>query len=158
MAEAQALLPPRERMTRVQAIFPALLVAFTGAMLALGYFHYHYSWTSFAFPLIAGLVVIVLCAGEMLGLLRHPETVAQPADQMPAVPIRSLLWLFALGPFLWAFGFVFGAALYLLISMRGHAFSWRAAIMTALVSLLVSWGLVIEVLGVQLPIRPVWMG
>ena len=144
-------------MTRAQASFPALIAVFTAAMLALGYFHYHYSWTSFGFPLGAGLVVIALCAGEILGLLRKPETLAQPTDQMPAVPIRSLLWLFALAPFLWAFGFVFGAALYLLISLRGHAFSWRASVITAFASLLVSWGLVIKILGVQLPIRPPWM-
>ena len=137
-------------MTRSEAIFPALIASFTAAMLALGYFHYHYSWTSFAFPFGAGLVVIALCAAEIFIAPRNPV-------EVPAVPIRSLLWLFALAPFLWAFGFVFGAALYLLVSLRGHAFSWRASIATALVSLLVSWGLVIEVLGVQLPIRPLWL-
>ena len=144
-------------MTRAQAAFPALILAFVAAMLALGYFHYNCTCPTFAFRLGAGVVVIALCAGEILGLVRHPETVAQPTDQMPAVPIRSLLWLFALAPFLWAFGFVFGGALYLLISLRGHAFSWRASIVTALASLLVSWGLVIKILGVQLPIAPLWM-
>ena len=141
-------------MTRAQALYPALILAFTAAMLALGYFHYHYSWTSFAFPFAVGLVVIALCGAEMLALLRNSKAVVD----VPAVPIRSLLWLFALAPFLWAFGFVFGAALYLLVSLRGHAFSWRASIVTALVSLLVSWALVIEVLGVQLPLKPLWLG
>jgi len=145
-------------MTRAQTIFPALILAFTASMLALGYFHYHYSWTSFAFPLGAGVVIIALCASEILGTLRHPVADAERLANMPALPLRSILWLFALAPFLWAFGFVVGAALYLLISLRGHAFSWRASIITALLSLLVSWGLVIKVLGVQLPIRPLWMG
>ncbi len=144
-------------MTRAQTIFPALILAFTASMLALGYFHYHYSWTSFAFPLGAGAVVIALCAAEMLVPFRNPEASQADAD-VPALSLRSLLWLFALAPFLWAFGFVVGAALYLLVSLRGHAFSWRASVITALVSLLVSWGLVIKVLGVQLPIKPLWMG
>ena len=141
-------------MTRAQAIFPALIAAFTAAMLALGYFHYHYSWTSFGFPLAAGLAVIVLCAGEIFSARKAPEA----GGDTPALRMRSLLWLFALAPFLWGFGFVFGAALYLLVSLRGHAFSWRASIVTALASLVVSWGLVIKILGVQLPAGPLWMG
>ena len=141
-------------MTRGALVFPALVLAFTAAMLALGYFHYHYSWVSFAFPLGTGLVLCALCAFEML-LSRKPGA-SQPRDEMPALPVRALLWLFALAPFLWAFGFVFGAGLYLLVSLRGNAFSWRTAIATALASLLLSWGLVIKVLGVQLPVAPLW--
>lgn len=144
-------------MTRAQAIFPALILAFTASMLALGYFHYHYSWTSFAFPLGAGAVVIALCAAEIFVLIKSPEA-SQASAEMPALSLRSVLWLFALAPFLWVFGFVFGAALYLLISLRGNAFSWRASVITALLSLLLSWGLVIKILGVQLPVRPLWLG
>ena len=144
-------------MTRAQAIFPALLLGFTAAMLALGYFHYHYAWVTFSFPLAAGLVVIALCAAELFALARNGEATQSSAD-MPGLPVRSLVWLLALAPFLWAFGFVFGSALYLLASLRGHAFSWRAALLTALVSVLVSWGLVIKVLGVQLPLAPLWLG
>jgi hypothetical protein len=144
-------------MTRAQAIFPALILAFTASMLALGYFHYHYSWTSFAFPLGAGAVVIALCAAEIFVLIKSPGA-SQASAEMPALSLRSVLWLFALAPFLWAFGFVFGAALYLLISLRGNAFSWRASVITALLSLLLSWGLVIKILGVQLPVRPLWLG
>jgi len=135
-------------------VFPLLIVAFTLAMLALGYFHYHYTWTAFAFPLGAGLAIVLLCAYEIAA----PPASAQPAAETPALSLAGLAWLFALAPFLWAFGFVFGAALYLLVSLRGNAFSWRASVITALVSLLVSWGLVIKILGVQLPVRPMWMG
>lgn len=145
-------------MTRPQALFPALILAFTASMLALGYFHYHYSWTSFAFPLGTGLVLCALCAFEIASALRHPDADAQHLADMPALSMRSILWLFALAPFLWAFGFVFGAALYLLVSLRGHAFSWRAAVLTSAGWLLLSWGLVIKILSVQLPIRPLWMG
>jgi hypothetical protein len=145
-------------MTRGAAIFPALILAFTAAMLALGYFHYQYSWTTFSFPLGAGVILCLLCALELASALRHPEADAQRLQEMPALSLRSLAWLFALAPFLWAFGFVFGAALYLLVSLRGNAFSWRASIATAAGWLLVSWGLIIKLLGVQLPIAPLWIG
>jgi hypothetical protein len=145
-------------MTRPQALFPALILAFTASMLALGYFHYHYSWVSFAFPLGAGAILCALCALEIASALRHPEADAQRLADMPALSLRSAAWLFALAPFLWAFGFVFGAALYLLVSLRGHAFSWRASVLTSAGWLLLSWGLVVKILGVQLPIMPMWMG
>jgi len=144
--------------SRGATIFPALILAFTAAMLALGYFHYQYSWTTFAFPLGTGLLLCLMCAFETASAIRHPDAEAKRADGMPALSMRSLLWLFALAPFLWAFGFVFGAALYLLVSLRGNAFSWRAAVLTAVGWLLLSWGLVVKLLGVQLPLKPPWMG
>ena len=144
-------------MTRGALLFPALVLAFTAVMLGLGYFHYHYSWVSFAFPLGTGLVLCALCALEIFIFSKSPKTAERSGD-MPALSLVSLAWLLALAPFLWAFGFVFGAALYLLVSLRGNAFSWRTSIVTALVSLVVSWGLVIKVLGVQLPIVPLWLG
>ncbi len=144
-------------MTRGAFIFPALILAFSVSMLALGYFYYHYSWVSFAFPLATGLVLSALCAFELTSAARHSDADAKRAQEMPSLSLVSLAWLFALAPFLWAFGFVFGSALYLLVSLRGNAFSWRASIVTALVSLLVSWALLIKILGVQLPIKPLWM-
>ena len=143
-------------MTRGAFLFPALVLAFTAVMLGLGYFHYHYSWVSFAFPLGTGLVLCGLCALEIFIFSRSAQA-SERSDDMPALSPVSLAWLFALAPFLWAFGFVFGAALYLLVSLRGNAFSWRTSIAAALISLVVSWGLVIKVLGVQLPITPLWL-
>lgn len=145
-------------MSRREAVFPALILVFTAVMLAIGYFHYHYSWTAFAFPLAAGLAVSLLCAFEIAPLLRTrgaraPEAKAQPSPSLP-----SIAWLFALAAFLYAIGFVFGAALYLLVCLRGNGFSWRLSLGTAAVSLLVTWGLFINVLRVQLPVTPLWMG
>ena len=145
-------------MKRGEAVFPALILAFTAAMLALGYFHYQYSWTAFAFPLAAGLVVSLLCAFEIAAILRRPGTRAPRAADTPSLSLAGLAWLFALAAFLYALGFVFGAALYLLVCLRGNHFSWRLSVGTAVVSLFVNWGLFVKVLGVQLPIRPLWMG
>lgn len=145
-------------MNRREAVFPALMLAFTATMLAVGYFHYQYPWTAFAFPLAAGLAVCLLCAFEIAATLRRPGARAsRTADQLP-LSLAGVAWLFALAAFMYAFGFVFGAALYLLVCLRGNDFSWRLSVGTAVVSLFVTWGIFIKVLGVQLPLKPLWMG
>jgi len=143
---------------RGHIVFPSMIFAFTAVMLALGYFHYHYSWTAFAFPFSAGLAVCVLCAFEIANAVRGRGTAAPGDSSPPPVSLAGVAWLFALGVFLYAFGFVFGAALYLLVCLRGNGFSWRLSVSTAVVTLGVAWGIFIKVLGVQLPLVPLWIG
>ena len=145
-------------MNRSQTVFPALIFAFTATALAVGYFHYQYSWTAFAFPLVAGLVVCLLCAIEIATTSRRRGTSAPRAADQPPLSLAGVAWLFALAAFLYAFGFVFGAALYLLVCLRGNDFSWRLSVGTAVVSLFATWCIFIRVLGVQLPLKPLWMG
>jgi Tripartite tricarboxylate transporter TctB family len=138
--------------------FPALALAFTLVMLAVGYFHYHYSWTAFAFPLAAGVALCLLCAFEIATLLRRRGGSAPGPDAPPPVSLAGMAWLFALAGFLYAFGFIVGAALYLLVCLRGNGFAWRLSLGTAVASLLIGWGLFVKLLGVQLPVTPLWMG
>jgi Tripartite tricarboxylate transporter TctB family len=145
-------------MKRGAIVFPALTLAFTMVMLAVGYFHYHYSWTAFAFPLAAGLALGLLCAFEIAALFRPRGRGTPGPDIAPPVSLAGMAWLFALAAFLYAFGFIFGAALYLLVCLKGNGFSWRLSLGTAGASLLIGWGLFVKVLGVQLPITPLWMG
>jgi hypothetical protein len=143
-------------MNRGAIVFPALTLAFTTAMLAVGYFHYHYSWTAFAFPFAAGVALCLLCAFEIAALpRRHAAGAPGAADPLS---LAGMAWLFALAGFLYAFGFIFGAALYLFVCLKGNRFSWRLSLGTAIASLLIGWGLFVKVLGVQLPITPLWMG
>lgn len=141
-----------------QIVFPSLIFGFTAAMLALGYFHYQYSWTAFAFPFSAGLAVCILCVLEIVTAVSGQGKRASDAGEPPPVSVAGVAWLFALGAFLYAFGFVFGAALYLLVCLRGNGFSWRLSVGAAIVTLIVAWGIFIKVLGVQLPLIPLWMG
>ncbi len=116
------------------------------------------SWTAFAFPFAAGLAVCLLCVFEIAGILRRRGAPAPRAADQPSLSLAGVAWLFALAAFLYGFGFVLGAALYLLVCLRGNDVSWRLSAGIAVVSLFVSWGLFIKVLGVQLPLKPLWMG
>jgi len=145
-------------LNRSDAVFPSLILAFTAAMLAVGHFHYEYSWTAFAFPFAAGLVVCLLCAFEIATVLRPRGARASRAADPSRLSLAGVAWMFALAAFLYIFGFVVGAALYLLVCLKGNDFSWRLSGVMAVVSLFATWGIFIKVLGVQLPLKPLWMG
>jgi hypothetical protein len=147
-------------MSRAEAIFPALIVAVVATLLALGNFVFEYSWTTFAFPLAAGIVLCALCALEITGVLvtRHeaPAIAAQTGEDRPPLALASLTWMFALAVFLYALGFVAGPALYLLAFLRANRFSWVLSASIALASIAVTWGLFIHVIGILLPVEPLW--
>ena len=143
-------------MRRGDAVFPGLVLAFAATVLAIGYFHYHYTWTAFGFPFAAGAALCLLCALEMRNVISRRG--APAADTAPTLSPGAMAWLFALAAFLYGLGFVFGTALYLLVCLRGNGFTWRLAALTALASLPLTWGLFIKVLGVQLPLQPLWFG
>jgi hypothetical protein len=151
-------------MTRGAFLFPAAIVAVVVVLLALGNFYYEYGWTTFAFPLGVGVVICLLCAIEIAGVLRgRAATTPAGSDidstdtEQAGLSLPALGWMFALVVFLYAFGFVFGAAIYLLVCLRFNGFSWITSAIVALGSILVTWGLFIHVLDILLPVWPLWM-
>ena len=146
-------------MTRGAFIFPALFFVATIALLALGYFYYGYPWVTFAFPFGAGLALCGLCALEMAKTLAKSTESGPAIEDEPDVSMSwpALGWLLALLLFLYGFGFVYGSAAYLLVCLLGNGFSWKIAVGSALVALVVTWGLFIKILGVLLPLQPLWM-
>lgn len=144
-------------MARAQIVFPILLFATVAALLASGLFVYRYSWTVIGFPLGAGLFVCAMCIIDIAMTVagREPKP---PASDTPAQPLSvpAVLWAFALIPFVVAFGFVFGSALYLLAYMLANCVSWRLSAAVSVASLLVTWGLFIRVMRVPMPVEPLW--
>ena len=151
-------------MTRGEFLFPAAIVAVVIVLLALGYYYYEYGWTTFAFPLGVGVVICLLCAIEIAGVLRGRHATAPAGSDIDStdteqgrLSLPAVGWMFALVVFLYAFGFVFGAAVYLLVCLRFNGFSWMTSAIVALGSMLVTWGLFIHVLDILLPVWPLWM-
>jgi hypothetical protein len=145
-------------MSRAEIVFPTLILAFAVTFLALGNFVYAYSWTSFAFPVAVGIVLCALCAAEIVSLVAgHRRTTPRPSQGEPVpLSVPSLGWMFALALFLYGLGFVLGPAAYLLVCLHANGFSWNASLGVAAGSLLVTWGLFIKVMGILLPIWPLW--
>lgn len=142
---------------RAQIIFPCLIFAIVAALLASGLFVYRYSWTVIGFPLGAGVFVGVMCLVDIALTLKGREP-KPPANEEPLPPLSmaALLWAFALVPFVIAFGFVFGPALYLLAYLLANGSSWRLSAIISTASLLVTWGLFIRVMRVPMPVEPLW--
>ncbi len=144
-------------MTRAQIIFPCLLLVIVAALLASGLFVYRYSWTVIGFPLGAGVFVCLLCLLDIAMTWRGREP-KPPANDTPLEPLSpsSVIWAFALVPFVVGLGFVFGSAAYLLAYLRANGTSWRLSAVISAASLLVTWGLFIKVMRVPMPVEPLW--
>jgi hypothetical protein len=145
-------------MSRTEAIFPAALMLGVTLLLAGG-FAAGYSWTVIAFPLGAGIIVCVLSALQLAWVLAGRAS-ARADNEAPLEPLTfgSLGWVFILLGFIYAFGFVFGPAAYLLAYLRINGSSWALSAIVAISSIVVTWGLFIKFLQVLLPIEPPWMG
>lgn len=144
-------------MTRSAVLFPALILVAVGGLTIYGAMTF--TWTALQFPLGTGVLLCTLCVAELAARLsgRRAETAIDDERGGP-LPWPSLIWIFALGGFLFAFGFVAGPALYLLIVLRANRFSWGLSAAIAAASVAVTWGLFIKTIGILLPVVPMWMG
>jgi hypothetical protein len=153
-------------MRHAELAFLCLLAVFVIGFLTLGLFHYGYSFALLRFPLLAGGAVGVLVAAQIFVLRR-----SEPAETAEAVgpglterftgPARAatllrICWLFSIVPLVFLCGYPWGLAIYLLCFLRSTRASWTLALAMAAASLLLSFGLFIEVLGVSLPVTPLW--
>ena len=146
-------------MSRGDFLFPALLFVTTAVLLLLGGFYYHYPFTAFAMPLGSGFVLCGLALYEMYRVLtgRSQTVPVDPDDPNVALSLPSLAWMFALLPFIYLFGFIFGSAGYLLVCLKANGFSWKLSVITAVVALAAGWGVFIHIFGLLLPMWPMWM-
>jgi len=147
-----------KRMSRAAFAFPALIFALVAGLLASGFLVFDYSWGVLAFPFGAGIAVCALCAMEMTRtLFARGAPAAAEGEALTAPASRAgLAWIFALALFLYGLGFVFGPAAYLLFSLRASGASWLLSLAAGAGSLAVTWGLFIKVMGVLLPLAPLW--
>jgi hypothetical protein len=152
-----------ERVSRAELIFPALILVVVAAFAGGGYFIGEYSWGVIAFPFGAALATCVLCAIEIARVLASRRvtapTPAAPASSMDAaqpISASSLGWMFVLPLFLYGLGFVAGPAVYLLACLRANGFSWALSTGMAAASVAVTMGLFMQVMGVLLPVMPLW--
>ena len=146
-------------MSRAELAFPSIIFALVAAFAVGGIVIGEYPWGVIVFPFGAATVVCILCAIEIVRVVKGkaaPET--QPEQTDDEISLKALGWLFALAPFLYGLGFVFGPAAYLLACLWANGVSWRLSIPIAAASLLVTWGLFIKLMSVLLPVAPLWLG
>jgi hypothetical protein len=144
-------------MSRAEALFPSLLFVIVAGLLIAGRFILGYSWTVIAFPFGAGGIMCALCTVQVATVLTGRRTNVADEEPLEPLTLSGLFWVFVLPLFLFALGFVFGTAAYLLICLRANGASWRLSGIVAAASFLVTWAMFIKFLQVPLPIWPLWM-
>ncbi len=143
-------------MTRAAILFPALVLFAVGGLTI--YAAFAFTWTALQFPLGAGIALCAMCAGEIMATISGQQAGPTPdAERAGPLSWPSLGWIFALAGFLFGLGFVAGPACYLLIFLRASRFSWAFALAIAAASVLVTWGLFIRIIGILLPVMPLWV-
>ena len=144
-------------MTRAAIVFPTLILLVVGGLSI--YAAMTFTWTALQFPLGAGVLLCALCAGEIAATLSGRQAqVTLDAERAGPLSRPSVFWIFALAVFLFGLGFVAGPACYLLIYLRANRFSWVFSASIAAGSVVVTWGFFIKIIGILLPVMPMWMG
>jgi hypothetical protein len=146
---------------RGELILPAIVLVLVAAFAAGGHFIGEYSWGVIAFPLGAALFTCALCAIEIARVLASRPLAAQAPvvdDDSASAPMSmsGLAWMFVLPVFLYGLGFVAGPAVYLLACLRANGFSWGLSAAIAVASVALTFGLFIHVMGILLPVMPLW--
>jgi hypothetical protein len=145
-------------MSRAELAFPSVVFVLVAAFIAGGFVLGEYPWNVIAFPLGAACAVCILCAIEIARVAKGTAAPdRRPEQAEDRISLKALGWLFALAPLLYGLGFVFGSAVYLLACLRANGVSWRLSIPIAAASMLVTWGLFIKLMGVLLPVAPLWL-
>ena len=157
-------------MQRVEICFLLGICAILTGLCLLGLFYYEYSATLMRFPLMSAGVVLVVAMVQLGLLWNRPATANAPvgtgsmtertAADAGGSPRRSILakicWLFLILPLVLALGYPVGLAIYLLLFLKQVGESWKVALGISGTSLLLSYGLFVEMLGVPLPLLPSW--
>jgi hypothetical protein len=145
-------------MSRAELAFPALILVTVSALLCAGFLVLDYSWTVIAFPFGTGIVLCVLCLLQLASAARGrwPRSGAGDLPEESVTP-SSIAWVLALPLFIYGVGFVLGPAIFLLAYFKAHGFSWRFSSALAAGSAIVTWGLFIKLLGILLPMQPLWL-
>ena len=143
-------------MTRAAIVFPALILLVVGGLSIYAVFTF--TWTALQFPLGTGVLLCALCVAELAATLAGRQAqVTLDAERAGPMSRASVFWIFALAVFLFGLGFVAGPACYLLIFLRANRFSWVFSASIAAASVAVTWGFFIKIIGILLPIAPLWM-
>lgn len=144
------------RAAHAESALPMLILAGVATLLATGHFVLGYSWTSFAFPFGVGLPLAALCGVQLAAIARQRQAPAPPAGADAAPFAGALAGLLALGGLIYGLGFIAGPTAYLVAALRADRQPWRLILAMALGSMALGWGLFVRLLGVPLPLKPLW--
>ncbi|NUT14815.1 MAG: tripartite tricarboxylate transporter TctB family protein [Cupriavidus sp.] len=110
------------------------------------------------FPFWLGIVLALLGALVLWGSLSHRTE----ADRLARWDIKTLLWILGavvlFGLLLKPLGMVLSVLVLVLVSsMASHEFSWKGAILNAIILVLISMGAFVYGINLQMPVWPAFL-
>lgn len=141
----------------------AVLVIFSLTMLSLAIFRWAYSSNVLQFPLMAGSLLI-LCSiwlgirsftAPELELVKESEVFTEGNRRCSM--LKRTLWLSVIFPLGYVFGYVFGLIAFSLAYTSYHGLPWWQRLITGFIIFAVVYIGFYELLGVPLPVEPMWM-
>ncbi|GAB7545302.1 tripartite tricarboxylate transporter TctB family protein [Cupriavidus sp. CuC1] len=110
------------------------------------------------FPFLLGLVLAVLGAFVLIGSVSKKGE----ADQLARWDLKTLLWILGsvvlFGLLLKPLGMVLSVFVLVLVSsMASHEFSWKGAVLNAIVLVLISMGAFVYGINLQMPVWPAFI-
>ena len=140
-----------------ETVFLGLLAAFLVGFCALGLFYYAYPVDLLRFPLLAAGFTLVVTLVQMVSLGRR-TSVAGGQARLPERRggLIKAGWLLSVLPLVFLCGFPAALALYLFGCLKSAGESWGLSLVLAASSLLLSYGLFIQMIGIPLPLLPLW--
>lgn len=110
------------------------------------------------FPFLLGLVLALLGAVVTIGALSSKGE----ADQLARWDLKILLWILGsvvlFGLLLKPLGMVLSVVVLVLVSsMASHEFSWKGAVLNAIILVLISLGAFVYGINLQMPVWPAFL-
>ena len=141
-----------------------ILVVFTASLLLLGEFYWNYQDSVIMFPRMAGMLVIIsaiwLCVRAWVApvevLIKEGESIGESTDDRSSLPKR-LIWMASVYPLGYLFGLLLGLLLLTIAYTSYHRLPWWQRLLAAAVVFAVVYVGFYKLLGVSLPIEPIWM-
>ncbi|MGY8814820.1 MAG: tripartite tricarboxylate transporter TctB family protein [Gammaproteobacteria bacterium] len=142
----------------------AILLLFPLVLLLLGQFHWDYRPNVIMFPWMTGALVMFTAIWLFIRSLLVPvdeldkegEVVGTSDDPRTSL-IKRLLWMISVYPLCYALGLIIGLILFTLAYTSYHRLPWWQRMLSAFIVFVIVYIGFYTLLGVSLPINPVWM-
>lgn len=147
-------------MKTLEKLFPAVLIAFVLFVLGAGIFYYKYPMPVMRFPYLVGGFLLIMATWHLWRTLTGRRLADEGDLENPTTEnlgefARTSLWLLAILPAIWIFGYLIGIPIYLMAYFKAHGQSWWLSTLLSAAALAVTYFVFMKFLGVNLPITPI---
>jgi len=141
-----------------------ILFLFPLVLLLLAEFHWDYRPNVILFPWMAGSLIMLSALWLLIrsfiapveNLVQEGEIIADGDDPRSSV-LKRMLWMASVYPLCYSLGLIIGLILFTLAYTSYHRLPWWQRLLSALIVFVVVYIGFYTLLGVALPISPVWM-